>query len=87
VSNSQIMCRISGRLVTGTYSLIVTVGGQASAPSIDQILVPLPPRARSVMGCARTVDSQTVDCPTNGLVRLTISGDDFQDGMVHLFVV
>ena len=83
ITDTEIICRTATGEPEGTYFLVVTVGGQPSEASVDQLIFPAVPIITSIEGCATNQDQGTADCPTVGGISISIYGRNLQAGLVR----
>ena len=81
VTDEALLCRTEPGVPTGAYHFTVEVAGQLSDAGIDQMYSLLTPEITSVSGCTDNGNG-TENCPTTGMVTITISGTHFGEGMV-----
>ena len=82
ITDTEIICRTATGEPEGTYFIVVTVGGQPSEASVDQLIFPAVPIITSIEGCATNQDQGTADCPTVGGISISIYGRNLQAGLV-----
>jgi hypothetical protein len=79
-ASTYVICQTNTGELLGSYSFIVSVGGQISDPGCDFLIFPRIPVVLSVVGCVTQLGISTSDCPTRGGILITVLGEYFSQG-------
>ena len=90
MTSSKVECRTDPSTPPGFYNFYVSLtGGAESVVGLDTFYLAQPPEITHVEGCSASEFNRngTYQCPTQGDTELTVTGINFYEGMVILYIV